>query len=384
MDPMSLFMIMLMAAAQSKSTNGLSRAQNNRVPFDSDTNAGYGANKYVDSIFNPSNSIRYTKSISTSNGATIAGADNKNLSIDSVLAFAEMGLKSTDGKNGNGNGEVSLTEFKNGLNPSASSEKKTAIANAIDTDGDKIISRKELASYYLLADKLDGNFNGNITKSGIDEFNNLAIGDDTDLKAQLEAMQAKIDSTDAGFKLESPKVDGINEDSSYQGDDAATKGANAGETARSLLGTDQQLYTDVQFLYGDTDEEKTESGLAFATSLLGGQKKVPVSSCNLNAPDIDNDGYISADEVLATAMYQDKNKDGVIDYTERLKFNKLVKDGDFEIDNVKEIWEDKDLKDQRIDFEMPEKTESSSSSSSSNELIDLFKLIFQTMFNIEL
>ena len=390
MDMMSLFMMIMIQTLQTGSTAGKRRAENDITPFDNNTNAGYGANLYTSSIFEQgSGSLKYTRDIDTAEGPTIAGDNGKDLSMESVLAFSEMGLRTADGRFGNGNGEVSLAEFKNSLDASLSSTKRNKIAETIDTDADGIINRTELASYYLLVDEMDGNMNGKIKDDGIQEFNETVFdGDDSDkadLQDKLRAYQTQLASANSTFELDSPAVKGQSiEDGSYEGNDALAWGANAGEETRSLMGTNQLLFTDVQFLYGNTEEEKTQSGLAFATALLGGQEKVPVGMCDISAPDLDNDGYISADEVLATAMFQDQDGNGIITQEERLQFDKLINEGDLDIEDIEEIWEDKDLEDARIDdFEMPEKAESTENNSS-NEIVEVLRQLIQMFFGIQM
>ncbi len=350
--------------------------QNEVRAFDNSKNSGWGANAYVDSIFTPSDSLKYAKSIEKDSAPAIKGDDDKNLSIESALSYSEMGLMTIDGKCGNGNGTVTLSEFKIGSGASQ------ALAKSIDINGDGNIDRSELTAYNMLADELDGNLDGKIKQEGFKEIEDLINGDDEDkasLKTKLTGYQEKIKEQNDAFGLEFETIDGTNEDGSYEGDSVISKGANAGEATRKAFGTKQELFTNMQFMYGTEDKDKKDSGIAFATALLGGQKKIAASACTLNVPDLDSDGYISADEVLASLMYQDKNNDGILDYKEKLAFGKLCEDGDADASKVKEIWEDKELEDARMDLEMPDIKESAATAVSGNDPMSLLVAFFKSL-----
>jgi hypothetical protein len=244
-------------------TQTVSNNTNTAKAFDNTKNSGYGANAYVSSIFEPSESLRYAKEIDKDSAPAISGDNNKNLSIESALSYSEMQLSTIDGKYGNGNETITLSEFKRG------SGLNQAQAKAIDTDEDGNISRSELTAYNMLADELDGNLDGKIKKEGMKEINDLINGDDgdkTSLKTKLTGYQDKIKESNDSFKLEYTTIDGTNKDGSYEGDNAISQGANAGEASRKAMGSKQELFTNMKFMYGTDEKERKDSGLAYATA----------------------------------------------------------------------------------------------------------------------
>lgn len=345
----------LIQAIQAYSTTSTT---NNNYAFDNTTNAGWGANAYVSSIFAPGNTIKFSHQ--STEGNLFTGTNGNSYSIDSALAFSEMGLETADGRYGDGDGTVSISEFKK------SSGANTKLANTVDTNGDGNISRAELTAYYMAADDLDGNINGKVTRTGINAVNDMANDDPNSLKNKLEAYQRQIEYADQNFTLDRPTVDGTNDDGSYDSSDILGRGGNAGEAAAKLIGTPQQMFTDVQFLQQNDDGTlNIESGLAFATEFLANSKS-PV-----NVPDLNRDGRVSADEVLANLMTQDLNGDGKITYQERLSYQNAVKSGDITASDIQDAYDNNDLESAMENFSMPDRNDGTNVTSNSNDFMSI-------------
>ncbi|HBG49111.1 MAG TPA: hypothetical protein DDW90_06345 [Cyanobacteria bacterium UBA9971] len=351
----------------------------NNGPFDAKTNEGWGANAYLNA---KSGGFSYTKETTTGN--TISGANNKNFSLDSAFAFSEMTLKTTDGKAGNSDGKVSLNEFNKGSG--------TSLGSILDVDGDGFIGRSELTSYYLFTDSLDGSIDGNVNQNAGSVFNVLATIAPETIKNMLKGNNDQIKASDAEFKLTAPIIDGSKgpyksrvPEGNVGGADLESLGANAGyEAART--NKNNLLFTDVQYLYknpslGPNGVLSKESGLAYETEMLKVQDrncdgKVSIYENKLSggtAVDINEDGFISAGELLAETMIWDKNNDGKITYEERLYGKKLSQSDDYST-KVKQSYDDNKISDAENTFQMPEKT-----NTNADFMQKLFELIMQLL-----
>jgi hypothetical protein len=359
----------LIQAVQAYGTTGTAA----KKPFDNDTNAGWGANQYTQSIFS-TNKFTYAKKVEANDGITLAGSNGKNLSLDSILGFSEMTLQTAAGKTGDATSDVAPADLKSLLGVT------TSVANAIDADANGKVTKTELSSYYLLADKLDGTLDGKVRSKGINAVKTLANGTDAekaDLKNQLYGVQQQIltaapNANTAVLELGNEEVDGS--EGSYDSDDIVTRGANAGEQVAKMTNDPNYKYSTVTFLQQDeAGELSIESGLAFATSLLGANK-VSRATCKISAPDLNNDNFISADEVLATLMTQDANGDGKINYTERVAFEANLKSGDVTAEDVEDNWDANDLESLAEDFEMPDKEDGTNiTAQNSGNFADIIK-----------
>ncbi|OGI01336.1 MAG: hypothetical protein A2104_00610 [Candidatus Melainabacteria bacterium GWF2_32_7] len=337
----------------------------NNGPFDSSTNEGWGANAYLNSngsIFS------YTKETTTGN--TISGANNKNLSLDSALAFSEMALKTTDGKIGNLDGKVSIEEFNTGSG--------STIGTILDIDQDGFVNRSELTSYYLLIDSIDGNFDGRVNQNAGNLFKMLATIAPETIKTMLKSNNDQIEEADSTFTLNAPVIDG--QTGSYDKNDIVGRGANVGAEAAKLSGN-KKLFTDIQYIQKDqAGELNLNSGLAGMTELLKSQDrncdgKVSVYENRLSggtAVDINEDGFISAGELLAEEMTWDKNNDGKITYEERLYGQKLSQSDDYST-KIKQSYDDKKINDAESTFQMPEKT---------NNNVDFIQKLFELIMQL--
>jgi len=335
-------------------------AAGNNGPFDANTNEGWGANAYLNA---KPGAFSYTKETTTGN--TINGANNKKFSLESALAFSEITLKTTDGKAGNSDGKVALDEFNKGSG--------TSLGSILDVDGDGFVGRSELTSYYLFADSLDGSIDGNIDQNAGNVFNILTTIASEMIKNVLKGNNDQIKESDSKFKMTAPIIDGSKgpyksrvPEGNVGGADLESIGANAGyEAART--NKNNLLFTDVQYLYknpslGPNGVLSKESGLAYETEILKAQDrnydgKVSVYENQLSggkAVDIDNDGFISAGELLAETMTWDKDNDGKITYEERLYGQKLSKSDDYST-KVKQSYDNNKISDAEKTFKMPEK-----------------------------
>lgn len=348
-------------------------------PFDSTTNQGFGANQAL----NYSKSSKtYTRE--TNSGNTIEGTNGKKLSVDSTLAYSDVFLKKADGVTGNCDGKVSVEElntYSNGKN-----------AEDMDLDKDGFISRAEHSSNILLADKLDGKFDGKISLTGCLKMAELHEEDPEELQTQLTNMFNQIEDADSDFQMNWTKVDGTK--GPYDKEDTLGKYANSGYEHAKNVTKGKNLYTEWEFAKVDMLHESRNvdspiiptydinTGLASHTEFLktidrNNDGKVSTLENLLTggiSPDLDDDGFISAGEYLAETMLWDRNKDGKLTYEERLYYKQLMKSDDYE-DQVRAIYNDKNIDYQEESFEMPEKIVKESNTTS-NSLLDLIKKLF--------
>jgi len=331
--------------------------------FDTSTNAGWGAQAFINANSNPT-LFSYTKQTTT--GSTFAGSNGSALSSEAALAFSQMSLDILDGKNGNADGKVSVEEFK------------YSYGAIIDTDKDGYVSRAEYAAYNMLTDQIDGNQDGKINVQSNIMLGMISSMAPQALKSALQANQEKIKDADKNFTMEMPKVDGSN--GSYDNSTTLGKYANNGEAAAKLAQSGKLLYND--FKYADTTNLNT--GLASMTSLQkaqdrNGDGKISVYENKLaggTSVDIDKDGYISTGEFLAEVMTADKNNDGTITFAERLQAQKASKETGF-ADTVKATYTNKKIADAEKTFKMPEKTTGSTSNTNAAMLQMFLKMLLQ-------
>jgi len=203
------------------------------------------------------------------------------------------------------------------------------------------------------------------------------------IKSALKGFNNKIKTADAAFTLTSPTIDG--QKGSYDKTDIVGRGANAGEQAVKLNGSNK-LFTDIQYIQKDTDGKlNLNSGLASLSEVLkaqdrNGDGKVSVLE-NLisgqNTPDLDNNGFITNGEALAEVMVLDKNGDGKISYAERLAAGKV--DEDTFKTSVQKKYTDNKIADLEKAFKMPEKTETDTTTDK-DTFMQFIMLLFKQLF----
>ncbi len=326
--------------------------------FHSSEPTAYGANAF------------YNAMKTTSNRANIQYMNrncNGSYNFDAVMGFAGTKLSYMDNYS-NSDGQVSIEEYKKTIPHELN---KPSLIEGLDVNDDGFISVGEEAAFTLLTDYLDNRPDGIITQKGKTNAFYL-INNSPDCFADIMEHFYENYTKDKEDDFEMPfnELDGSK--GPYDPDTLVGKGANVGAKILDLElkdAHDELTYTNYQYIFEDENGDfDIDSGLASHTSILkiydadrdGTVEPHEVDDKIFAITDVNDDGEISAGELLARTMVADTDNDGRITLEEKQAFQKRIDEltlvnQDELLQEVTDAYNNNSIADHEADFEMPEK-----------------------------